>query len=142
MLVDKILVWKVFQPKNGDTSFKKQYVLKQKPKFVITMAIEPKMATTIATKSMSELLKEAWIAKVKVVAQAIKIVKTTKKLSKLASLTTVIFSFDDWKFKRLVEKYGKDKHFNGDSFKGMKKLNDELHSFSYEITNPTMMFIK
>ena len=58
-MVDEILGRKVFQPKNGDISFKKQYRVKQKSKMVISISTKLKMATTIATKSMSELLKEA-----------------------------------------------------------------------------------
>ena len=95
-MVNEILTRKVLQSKNSDTSFKKQYVLKQKLKIVTVIATKSKMETTIATKPLSELLKEAWTAKAKVAAQAKKSVKTTKRLNKLASPTTTILSFNDW----------------------------------------------
>ena len=84
-MVDEILGCKVLQPKNGNISFKKQYKLKKKPKMVTLMSAKSKMATTIATKTMSELLKEAWAAKAKVAAQNKKSGQTAKKLKQPAS---------------------------------------------------------
>ena len=68
-MVDEILGRKVLQPKNSHISFKKHYRLKKKPNIVTSMSQKSKMATTIATKTMSELIKEAWRAKAKVAAQ-------------------------------------------------------------------------
>ena len=79
-MVDEILDRKVLQPKNGDISFKKHYRLKKRPKMVTSMSAKSKMATTIATKTMSELLKEAWAAKAKVGAQNKKSGQTVKNL--------------------------------------------------------------
>ena len=58
-MVDEILGCKVLQPKNGPISFKNHYRLKKRPNIVTSMSAKSKMATTKATKSMSELLKEA-----------------------------------------------------------------------------------
>ena len=71
-MVDEILGRKVFQPKNSHISFKKHYRLKKGPKMVTPMSAKSKMATTIAKKAMSELIKEAWRAKAKVAAQKTK----------------------------------------------------------------------
>ena len=87
-MVDEILDRKVFQPKNGNISFKKHYRLKRKPKMVTSMSTKSKIATTIATKTMSVLLKEAWAAKAKVAAQNKKSGQTAKKLKQLASSIT------------------------------------------------------
>ena len=99
------------------------------------------MATTIATKTMTELIKEAWRAKAKVAAQKTKSGQTAKKLKQLASSTTKILSFDDWQFKRLFEKHNKVQDNNNSSSEAMKKLSDHLHSSGDEITNPTVRFI-
>ena len=94
-MVDEILGRKVLQPKNGHISFKKHYRLKKRPKMVTSMSTKSKMAITIATKSISELIKEAWRAKAKVAAQKTKSGQMAKKLKQLASSTTRILSFDD-----------------------------------------------
>ena len=137
-MVDKILGRKVFQPKSGNISFKKHYRLKKRPKIVTSISAKSKMATTIATKSMSELLKKAWAAKAKVAAQNKKSGPMAKKLKQLASSVTGILSFDDWQFKRLFERHNKARNINNNSSEAMKRLSDEL--FCDEITNPTVMF--
>ena len=139
-MVDEILGCKVFQPKNGDISFKKQYRLKKKPKMVTSISTKSKMATTIATKSMSKLFKEAWTVKAKVAAQNKKSGSTAKRLKQPTSSIMGILSFDDWKFKRLFERHNKARDINSSSLEAMKKLSDELHSSCDEITNPTVMF--
>ena len=111
-MVDEILGCKVLQPKNGNISFKKHYRLKKRPKIVTSMSAKSKMATTIATNSMSELLKEAWAAKAKVAAQNKKSGQTAKKLKQPASSVTKILSFDDWRFKRLFERHNKAQDVN------------------------------
>ena len=98
------------------------------------------MATTIATKTMTELIKEAWRAKAKVAAQKTKSGHTAKKLKQPTSSTTKILSFDDWQFKRLFEKHNKVRDNNNSSSEAMKKLSDHLHSSGDEITNPTVRF--
>ena len=106
-MVDEILGLKVLQPKNGHISFKKHYRLKKRPNMVTSVSAKTKMATTIATKSMSELIKEAWRAKARVAAQKAKNGQTAKKLQQPASSTLGILSFDNWRFKRMYERHNK-----------------------------------
>ena len=87
-MVDEILGHKVLQPKTGHISFKTHYRLKKRPKTVTSMSAKSKIATTMAKKTMSELIKEAWRAKAKVVAQKTKNSQTAKKLQRPASSTT------------------------------------------------------
>ena len=119
---------------------KKYCGLKQKPKIVISMSTKSKMETTIATKSISELLNEAWTTKAKVAAQYKKSGQTAKRLKPAFSTMGILF-FDDWQFKRLFESHHKAKYINNNSSEAMKKLSNELHSFGNEITNPIVMFI-
>ena len=140
-MVDEILGRKVLQSKNGHISFKKHYRLKKRPKMVTSMSAKSKMETTIATKTMSELIKEAWKAKAKVAPQKTKSGQTAKKLKPPASSTTGILSFDDLQFKRLFEKHNKVRDTNNSSSKAMKKLSDYLHSSGDEIINLTVRFI-
>ena len=139
-MVDEILGRKVLQPKNSHISFKNHYRLKKRPKIVTSMSAKSKMATTIATKSMSKLKKEAWRAKAKVAAQKMKSGQTAKKLQQLAFSTTGILSFDDRRFKGLFERHNKTQDINNSSLEAKKKLSDYLHSSSDEITNPTVRF--
>ena len=125
-IVDEILGRKILQPKNGHISFKKHYRLKKRPKMVTLVSAKTKMATTIATKSMSELIKEAWRAKAKVAAQKTKSSQTAKKLKQPTSSTTRILSFDDWRFKRLYERYNKTRDINSNSSEAIKRSNDDL----------------
>ena len=139
-MVDEILGCKVLQPKNGHISFKKHYRLKKRPKIVTSISAKSKMATTKATKSMSELIKEAWKAKAKVAAQNKKSGPMAKRLKQLASSITKILSFDDWRFKRLFERHNKVRNTNNSSSEVMKKLSDHLHSSGDEISDPTLRF--
>ena len=68
---------------------------------MVTMdqAKKPKMVSMKATKPMSELLKEAWKAKARNKAQAMKSLKAAKKMSSLAPPTMEILSFEDWQTK-------------------------------------------
>ena len=138
VMVDEILGRKILQPKNGHISFKKHYRLKKRPKMVTSASTKTKMAITIATKSMSELIKEAWRAKAKVAAQKTKSGQMAKKLQQPASSTTGILSFDDWRFKRLYERHNKTRDINSNSSEAMKRLSDDLSCD--EITNSTVMF--
>ena len=104
---------------------------------VTSVSAKTKMATTIATKSMSELIKEAWRAKAKVAAQKTKNSQTAKKLKQPTSSTTRILSFDDWRFKRLYERYNKTRDINSNSSEAIKRSNDDLSCD--KITNPTVM---
>ena len=140
-MVDEILGRKVLQPKNGNISFKKPYKLKRKPKMVTSISAKSKMATTIATKTMSELLKETWVAKAKVAALNKKSGQTANKLKQPASSIMGILSFDDWRFKRLFERHNKVRDINSSSSEAMKKLSNELYSSCDKITNPIVMFI-
>ena len=102
------------------------------------VSAKSKMATTIATKTMSELIKEAWRAKAKVAAQKMKSGQMAKKLKQPASSVTRILSFDDWRFKRLFERHNKARDINSSSSEEMKKLSNEL---TYdETTNPIVLF--
>ena len=139
-MVDEILGRKVLQPKNSHISLKKHYRLKKRPKMVTSMSAKSKMATLIATKIMSELIKEAWRAKAKDATQNTKSGQTARKLKQPASSMTRILSFDDWQFKRLFEKHNKVRDINNSSSEAMKKLSDYLHSSGDEITNPTIRF--
>ena len=137
-MVDEILGCKILQPKNSHISFKKHYRLKKRPKMVTSMSSRSKMATTIATKSMSDLIKEAWRAKAKIAAQKTKNNQMAKKLQQPTSSTPRILSFDDWRFKRLYERHNKTRDINSNSSEAMKRLSDDLSC--NEITNPTVMF--
>ena len=137
-MVDEIVGHKILQPKNGHISFKKHYRLKKRPKMVTSVSAKTKMATTIATKSMSELIKEAWRAKARVAAQKTKNGQTAKKLQQPTSSTTGILSFDDWRFKRMYERHNKTRDINNNSLKAKTRSSDDLHYD--EITNPTVMF--
>ena len=106
-MVDEIVGHKILQPKNGHISFKKHYRLKKRPKMVTSVSTKTKMATTIATKSMSELIQEAWRAKARVAAQKTKNGQMAKKRQQPTSSTTGILSFDDWRFKRMYERHNK-----------------------------------
>ena len=139
-MVDEILGRKILQPKNSHISFKKHYRLKKKPKMVTSVSAKSKMATTIATKSMSELIKEAWRAKAKVAAQKTKSGQTAKKLQQPASFTIGILSFDDWRFKRLFKRHNKTGDINSNSSEAMKRSSDDL--YYNEITNSTVMFVR
>ena len=137
-MVGDIVGHKILQPKNGHISFKKHYRLKKRPKMVTLVSAKTKMATTIATKSMSELIKEAWRAKARVAAQRTKNGQKAKKLQHPASSTPGILSFDDWRFKRMYERHNKTRDINNNSLKSRTKSSDDLHCD--EITNPTVMF--
>ena len=137
-MVDEILGRKVLQPKNGHISFKKHYRLKKRPKIVTSMSQKSKMTTTIATKTMSDLIKEAWRAKAKVAAQKTKNSQTAKNLQQRASSMTGIFSVDDWRFKRLFERHNKTRVINSNYSEVMKRLSNDLSCD--EITNPIVMF--
>ena len=137
-MVDEILDRKDLQPKNGHISFKKHYRFKKRPKMVTSMSAKTKMATTIATKSMSELIKEAWRAKAKVAAQKTKNSQTAKNLQQRASSMTGIFSVDNWRFKRLFERHNKTRVINSNYSEAMKRLSNDLSCD--EITNPIVMF--
>ena len=137
-MVDEILGRKILQPKNSHISFKKHYRLMKRPKMVTSTSTKTKTATTIATKSMSELIKEAWRAKAKVAAQKTKNSQTAKKLQQPTSSTTGILSFDDWRFKRLYERHNKTRDINNNSLKARTRSSNDLHCD--EITNPIVMF--
>ena len=137
-MVDEILGLKVLQPKNGHISFKKHYKLKKRPKMVTSVSAKTQMATAIATKSMSELIKKAWRAKARVAAQKTKNGQTAKKLQQPASSMPGILSFDDWRFKRMYERHNKTRDINNNSLKARTRSSDDLHCD--EITNPTVMF--
>ena len=126
-MVDEILGPKILQPKNSHISFKKHYRLKKGPKMVTSVTAKTKMATTIATKSMSELIKEAWRAKAKVVAQKTKSGQKAKKLQQPASSTPGILSSDDWRFKRLYERHNKTRDINSNSLEAIKRSSDDLY---------------
>ena len=104
---------------------------------VTSVSAKTKMATTIATKSMSELIKEAWRAKARVVAQKAKNGQKVKKLQPVSSTPGILF-FDDWRFKRMYERHNKTRDINNNSLKARTRSSDDLHCD--EITNPTVMF--
>ena len=70
-----------------------QNVLRQKH-VTLKIACHKKVAMK-ASKSISELLKEAWRIKTKVAAQAKKCLKAIKKMSNLAPSTKTILFFED-----------------------------------------------
>ena len=137
-MVDEIVGRQILQLKNGHISFKKHYKLKKRPKMVTSVLAKTKMATTIATKSMSELIKEVWRAKARVAAQKTKSGQKAEKLQQPASSTPGILSFDDWRFKRMYERHNKTRDINSNYSEAMKRLSNDLSCD--EITNPTMMF--
>ena len=105
---------------------------------VTSMSEKTKMATTIATKSMSELIKEAWRAKARVAAQKTKLGQTAKKLNQPTSSTPGILSFDDWRFKKMYKRHNKTQDINNNSLKARTRSSDDL--YCDEITNPIVMF--
>ena len=137
-MVDEIVGHKILQPKNGHISFKKQYRLKKRPKIVTSVSTRTKTATTIATKSMRELIQEAWRAKARVASQKTKNSQTAKKLQQPASSTPGVLSFDDWRFKRMYERHNKTRDINNNSLKVRTRSSNALHCD--EITTPTVMF--
>ena len=80
-----------------------------RPKMITTVATKSKMVAMKATKPMSEVLKEAWKAKNRVVAQGKKKFKMTKIVSNVAFSTMVICYFKERLSKRSLKKLIKDK---------------------------------
>ena len=104
-------------------TYEERPLLRQTHKPKIQKMARPKPATVETTKSMKELLKEAWKAKAKRTA--------SKKLAR-----PEILSFDDWQFERQAKKQG------GDYSHQMEELSDESYPPSDEVTNPIVMFAR
>ena len=129
LLIDEILARMAIQvpgleedwAQDASTSqiYEERPLLRQTHKPRIQKAARPKPASAEATKSMQELLKEAWEAKAK---------KTASK--KLAP--PGILSFDNWRAKKR----------GGDYSHRAEKLSNESYSPSDEVTNPTVMFAR
>ena len=109
---DEILAQDVSTSKINDLPIEERQLLRQKHKPMIYKAASPRKVALKASKSISELLKEAWKIKTKVAAQAKKCFKAVKKMSNLAPSSKTILSFEDWQLKRLHKKYVKDRHLH------------------------------
>ena len=97
---DEILAQDVSTSKINDLPIEERQLLRQKHKPMIYKAASPRKVTLKASKSISELLKEAWKIKTKVATQAKKCFKAVKKMSNLAPSSKTFLSFEDWQFKK------------------------------------------
>ena len=107
--IDQLISLKL---EDGEESSNKagRKVTSQKHKIMVYKAASPRKVAMKASKSRSELLKEAWRIKTKVAAQARKCFKAVKRMSDLAPSSKVILSFEDWQLKRPDKGHVRDRH--------------------------------